>query len=296
MVWFLYGMCLALMIAIALLLLKVYTLHRAADEIRAAFAARLHEDTNVGIDVSTMDRTMRRLAADIDMQLKILRQKHIRYSEGDRELTEAITNIAHDLRTPLTAICGYMDLLEQEDVPENVRRYLQVISGRVDALKQLTEELFRYSVIVSAAPYEGREAVILSRALEECIAAQYGALVEKGITPEIDIAQAPVERLLNKAALSRILENILVNAIKYSDGDLRIVLSPDGTISFSNRASKLDEVSVGRLFDRFFTVESGQGSTGLGLSIAKILTEQMGGSIMAAVEQSVFTLRLTFPI
>ena len=161
-------------------------------------------------------------------------------------------------------------------------------------MKALTEELFRYSVIVSVNPYDSRETVVLNHALEECVAGYYGALKEKGITPEISIPEARIERQLNKVALSRILGNVIGNAVKYSDGNLMIVLSEQGVITFSNPAAQLDEVTAGRLFDRFYTVENGQNGTGLGLSIAKVLTEQMGGSITASKEKNIFSIELQF--
>jgi signal transduction histidine kinase len=294
MVDLLCALCAALIVVICILLVKIALLRKAADEIRTEFAARLASDTNVGIDITTADRKMRQLAADVDRQLKLLRKEHIRYAQGDREIKEAITNISHDLRTPLTAICGYMDLLEREDTSESVRRYLGVIANRVEALKLLTEELFRYSVVVSVNQYDSREAVALNQALEESVAAYYGALKEKGITPEIFIPEVRIERRLNKIALSRILGNVISNAIKYSNGDLRIELSEQGVITFSNRAAQLDEVTIGRLFDRFYTVENGQNSTGLGLSIAKILTEQMRGSIKASKAKDNFSIEIQF--
>ncbi|MDF2985939.1 MAG: sensor histidine kinase [Eubacterium sp.] len=282
MIYLLCALCASLFVIICILLVKIILLRKATDEIRTEFAAKLATDTNTGIDVTTSDRKMRQLAADIDLQLQLLRKEHIRYYQGDRELKDAITNISHDLRTPLTAICGYMELLQREDSSDTVRKYLDIIANRIEALKQLTEELFRYSVMVSVNHYDSREAVSLNKALEESIAAYYGALKEKGIIPDISMPEERIARQLNKAALSRILSNVISNAVKYSDGDLKICLSEQGVITFSNHAKQLNEVLVGRLFDRFYTVENGQNSTGLGLSIARVLTEQMGGKISAS--------------
>lgn len=289
------AVCAVLVAAICLLIWKLVSLRRAAAEIRAQFAARLREDTNVGIDITSADPAMRALAADIDRQLGLLRREHLRYVRGGDELKAAITNIAHDLRTPLTAICGYMDLLEQEDCSEQVKRYLGIIANRIDALRQLTEELFRYSVAVSVPHDGGKEAVVLNHAIEECVAAHHGVLKERGIVPDICLPDVRVERQLNAAALSRILGNVLHNAAKYSDGDLSIRLSEQGVITIRNHAAELDEVTVGRLFDRFYTVENGQNGTGLGLSIAKALTEQMGGHITASKEDGMYTVRIAFP-
>ena len=104
---------------------------------------------------------------------------------------------------------------------------------------------------------------------------------EKGIRPQIDLPEIPVWRELDTSALGRIFSNIISNALKYSDGDLSVCMNEDGRIVFSNGAEALNPLIVGKLFDRFYTVEVSRSSTGLGLSIAKLLTERMGGLIKA---------------
>lgn len=294
MVYLLGVLCAVLFVVNGILIMKIQGMRRAADEICQEIDARLGRDTNVGIDLTISDGKMRLLAAEMDRQMRRLRKEHIRYLQGDKELKEAVTNISHDLRTPLTAICGYMELLEQEEVSEKVRGYLAVVQERIDTLKQLTEELFRYSLVVSANQYEERESVNLNRALEESIAGYYGALKEAGITPRICIPEEKVLRQLNKAALSRILANVIGNAVKYSDGDLEITLSGDGCIVFRNHAKEMNQVLAERLFDRFYTVETGKNATGLGLSIARALTEQMGGEICASYEEEYLVIEVKF--
>ena len=283
-----------LLLIIFVLLAKVYFLRKSAQEISEAFRDRLTADTNTLIDISTRDPYMRQLAADINMQLRLLRKQRHKYLTGDRELKEAVTNISHDLRTPLTAICGYLDLLDKEDKSENTSRYLSLIGNRVDAMKQLTEELFRYSVILSTEEMI-LETVHVNGVLEESIAAFYGALTNRGIQPEIEITENRIERQLNRESLGRVFSNILNNALKYSDGDLAITLRNNGEIIFSNTASGLNEVQVGKLFDRFFTVEAARNSNGLGLAISKTLVEQMGGTIQAKSEEGRLYICIYFP-
>ena len=139
------------------------------------------------------------------------------------------------------------------------------------------------------------EPVDLNAAVEEAVASFYGALVEGGVTPRVSLPEERVVRNLDRAALSRVLGNLLNNALKYSGGDLSVVLEPDGSITLSNAAPELDEVQVGRLFDRFYTVESARRSTGLGLSIARSLTERMGGTIAARYEEGRLAVALFFP-
>lgn len=289
--WVIIGILIGIIIA---LLIKIYYLRKGVQEIADAFADRLTMDTNTLITISARDAYLCKLATAINEQLRLLRRQRHRYLSGDRELKEAVTNISHDLRTPLTAICGYMDLLEKEEKSEAVTRYLSLIANRTEALKQLTEELFRYSVILSTQEEMELEAVCINNVLEESIAGFYGALTERGIVPDISLSEKPVERRLNKEALSRVFGNILNNALKYSDGDLEIVLQEDGQILFANEAENLSEVQVGKLFDRFFTVEAARNSNGLGLSIAKTLVEHMGGRISASYEKQRLRIVIQF--
>lgn len=161
-------------------------------------------------------------------------------------------------------------------------------------MKELAEELFDYSLIISAEEEEKRERICLNAALEESIASFYGAIRQKGIKPEIIMTERRIERELDAMALTRIFGNIINNAIKYSDGDLKVELKEDGTIIFSNSAKNLNSVAAERLFDRFYTVETGRNSTGLGLSISKYLTEKMGGRIHAEYEEGRLIIAVRF--
>lgn len=282
------------------LFIKIHLMRKAMKEIREGFEERIITETNTLLMVSGHDKYVRKLAESINVQLRNLRSARWRYRQGDLEVKEAISNISHDIRTPLTAVCGYLELLKElseqfpgtEEEWKKARQYLEIIENRMDALKKLTEELFRYSVAVSAVQEDSRENVILNNALEESISAYYPALKEAGITPDIFMPEKKITCVLNKNALSRILGNIIGNAIKYSDGDLKITLAENGEMIFENHAVGLDEMQVARLFDRFYTVETARKSTGLGLAIARVLTERMNGTITAHYREGVLGIRV----
>ena len=205
-----------------------------------------------------------------------------------------MVNVSHDLRTPLTALSGYVELLQGEHLSPAGQRYLAQIEDRAQAMKAMTEELFRYS-LASEEESLTLEPVDLRAAVEEALLSFYAALEQRGIAPQITLPEEPVVRQLDRAALSRVLGNILTNALKYSAGDLAVTLTPEGRLVFSNLAPDLDPVSAGRLFDRFYTVESSRQSTGLGLSIARLLTERMGGAITASWEEGRLRVEAVFP-
>ena len=285
------SLALAALCLLAYLLVLRHSLREAAEELDE----KLRTDTNTLISISTGDRAMQSLVTHINRQLQAPRRECLRLHSGNAELTAAVTNISHDLRTPLTALCGYLDLLEQEPQTEAAARYLAVSRERTDAMRALTEELFRYSVLTATADELHTEPVCLNDVLEQSLAAAYGALSARGITPSVQLPEEKVIRPLDAAALRRVFDNILSNAAKYSDGDLAVVLAPDGKVTFSNRASALSRVEAARLFDRFYTVDSARGSTGLGLSIAKLLTEKLHGTISADYENETLRICIAFP-
>lgn len=283
--------CIVLIIVIIFLLIKIALMRKSMGEIASSLDNILDGDTNAVITVSSVDGSVRKLAARLNKQLRGLRARRIRYENGDRELKESVTNISHDLRTPLTSISGYLELLSQEEKSETVEKYLDIIDNRTQTLKELTEELFRYAVILAQDEIT-LEMLDIKAVLEESILSFYGAMNEAGIVPELSITKNSVIRQSNRAALSRIFGNIIGNALKYSDGDLSVELSDDGQVTFKNHAHNLDKLRVEKLFDRFYTVQEAHGSTGLGLSIARSLVEQLGGSIGAEYEDGVLRIEV----
>ncbi len=184
--------------------------------------------------------------------------------------------------------------MKSEKKTEKLAGYLDIIEDRAALMKQLTEELFRYSVILSETESAKTEDVVINNVLEDSIMGYYAALCDRGIEPVIDITEKQIIRRVNRTDLSRVFANIIGNVLKYSDGDLSITLDDNGIITFSNTASSLDKVDVGRLFERFYTVESARNSTGLGLSIARNLVERMGGTITAEYSGNKLCIRIAF--
>ena len=277
------------------LLLYLLSLRASLKEVARELNDKLKTDTNTLVSISSGDRAMRTLASEINCQLHLLRKERLKLQHGDMELKNAVTNISHDLRTPLTAICGYLDLLMQQPQSKATERYLSVIRERTDAMRGLTEELFRYSVIAGTTEELHFEPVCLNDILEQSLAGFYGTLSERGIVPDIALSEQPIEQTLDRHALRRIFDNILSNAAKYSDGDLSVRLSPDGTVWFENHAKDLDAMQTAHLFERFYTVNTARSGTGLGLSIAKLLTEKMGGNVIAEYNEGKLRIFVRFP-
>ncbi|WP_369295850.1 sensor histidine kinase [Acutalibacter sp.] len=291
--WVLLGLA---AVVIGLLAAKIFLMRKAAGEIAQSLGEKLRADTNTLIDISTRDRAMRALASQINGELRRLQVLRRRYRQGDLELKAAVTNISHDLRTPLTAICGYLELLEGEEKAPKAAEYLEIIQGRALLLRQLTEELFRYCMVLSDPGDLAPEPISLNAVLESSLAAFYAELTGRGVQPVVHMPPEKVVRRLDRAALSRVFSNLLSNAAKYSDGDLEITLTPGGAVVFANSSRSLSSVEVQKLFDRFYTVEAARKSTGLGLSIARALAERMGGELAAEYREGKLYITAYFPL
>ena len=290
--WFLCGV---LTIIVIVLSQKILLIRRSMEEICEELREHLSNETNVLISLSTHDKNIRNFANELNHQLRKLQEERHQYLIGNKELKEAVTNISHDLRTPLTAICGYLDLLETEEKSSEVNRYLSIVSNRVKVLEELIDELFRYSIILVSENKQVKEKVSLNEMLEEGVLAFYAVLKKNGIEPSVQIPEMKVIRFLPKDSLSRVISNLLNNAVNYSDGDLDITLTKTGEIIFANTASTLNQVQVGKLFNRFYTVNTARKSTGLGLGITRTLVEQMNGTIVASYEDNKFRVCIRLP-
>lgn len=284
-----------LSVLIAALIIKIISLKRAVKDIEESLSEKLTTDTNTLIDISSNDKRIRSLAGTLNRELAVLRKEKLSYMNGNNELKNSVTNVSHDLRTPLTAICGYIELLEREEKTKEAEKYLDIIKKRAEFMVKLTEELFGYSVIMSEDGGKTTPYTDVKNVLEESIASFYEVLMARNIVPVINLTKEKVIKNLNSHALSRVFSNLLNNAVKYSDGDLEISLFENGEIVFANTASKLDVVEVEKLFDRFYTVETAKNSTGLGLSIAKTLTEQMRGEISAKYKDGKLYIKIILP-
>lgn len=276
------------------LIIKILITKSEIKNIGESLSRIINTDTNNLITISTNDRDLKKLAILLNESLKNLRKLELEYKNGSGELKTSITNISHDLRTPLTAIRGYLDLMNKFNLSEKQIEYSSIIDSKVKDLTYLTEQLFDFSKTLDIQDEIKKEDIVINGILEDSIASFYSLFVSHNITPNIDISKDKVVRLLNENMLKRIFENIISNAIKYSNGDFNVKLYSNGIVEFSNKADSLDKVSLEKLFDRYYTVKSVKKANGIGLSIAKQLVDLSGGTIEAKYKDSTLIIRVKF--
>lgn len=286
---FLIVLCLSIF-----LILKITIMKNEINNIGKSLASIINTDTNNLITINTNDAHLKHLANLLNNSLKDLRKLELEYKNGNQELKSSITNISHDLRTPLTAIRGYLDLMDNKNLTAKQINYLKTIDKKVNDLTCLTEQLFDFSKTLDLQEELKKANVCINDVLEDTLACFYSSFKNAKITPNIKICEAKVIRLLNENMLKRIFENIITNAIKYSENDLDVKMQSDGTIEFSNKTEKLDATSLEKMFDRYYTVTNARKSTGIGLSIAKQLVDLSNGCIEAEYKNCTLTIRIKF--
>lgn len=275
-----------------LLIVKVFLIKKTIREIEKFFTYILESDTNNIVTISSLDKDIKNLTINLNKNLMELRKQKLQYKNGNQELKKIITNISHDLRTPLTVINGYIDLLQKENKNVEQERYIKIIKEKIYELQELTEQLFGFSKTVDVDLEVKKEKCCLNDILEESLANYYNQFKEKNIIPKISISNKKINKMVNKIAIIRIFENILSNVLKYSNGNFEVILNDDGIITFSNKANSLDAITVQKIFDRYFTVENAKESTGIGRAIAKQLIEQNRGKITAEYVNGYLIIKL----
>ena len=262
-IWF--YLFLVMFIGSIFLFVKLILIRKEINNITCSLAKILNTDTNKLLTCITSDKLLKNLVRVLNKRLKELRKLEIEYKQGNQSLKSAITNISHDLRTPLTAIRGYVELMEDENPNQQQQDYLRIIDAKVQDLGELTEQLFDFSKNLDLQQEIRVMPVCLNDVLIESIVSFYSLFKKCQMTPQLDLCEEKVVRLLNENILKRIFENIISNAVKYGQSDLKVRMTADGVIEFSNDTDELDFTRLGKLFDRYYTVQDAKRSSGVGL-------------------------------
>jgi len=245
-----------------------------------------------------INKELNSLAININKCLKAEELLRIDSIREEKRFKEMIANISHDLRTPLTAIKGYQQLMEKDKLTDNQRVKLQTAQKHAKEMEGLIEHFFEYSCLVTAELKPNIECINLTNLVTECLAEAVTNLEENNLSVGFE-ETLPVFALVDKEMTTRVIQNLIRNCTVHSDGDIMVRVKAEkyATISFENFVKNPSKIDVNRLFDRFYTGDKARSnSTGLGLSIVRLLTGQMGGSTGATLKGNVFEIRVELPL
>ena len=273
-------------------------LHRAARRMREQMA----DETTARLALPCPSAGAEELLVCLNELLELRQEERAVYRRKEQALRQQIANVSHDLRTPLTSILGYLQLLEGEELsPEKRREYFQVIEGRARTLQTFIATFYDLSRIEGGELPLERERVDLGRALSDQLAAAYEQIEESGLAVEVEVAPNLPPVWADSGAATRIFSNLLTNALRHGTDTLTVRLYQEGdqiVSAFSNRAEDLTAEDAAHVFERFYTADkmrTGQ-NTGLGLAIVKALAERMGHTAAARWEDGVFTVEVCWSV
>ena len=277
----------AVFFAVRCALLK-RSLRRANGEL--AEIVRGLEDNRI-VKLPQPDKDLEALLGTVNHALAAVREQGVAYARHEAELKAQVESISHDLRTPLTAIVGYLALLDEEGMDADTRASLATVRRKADALQRLIAQFYELSQARNEDAPLACEPVEAGRLVRESVAGRYRLFEERGLEVRLRVPDRPVRVRGDEGALERVVENLVHNAGKYarSTFDVEVGESVGGrvTVTFANDVDAAFSCEVDRLFEPFYTADAARSGerSGLGLAIARSLVGQMGGTLAACLEQ-----------
>ncbi|MCL1831757.1 MAG: HAMP domain-containing histidine kinase [Oscillospiraceae bacterium] len=251
-----------------------------------------NEDTNTKLTTQTFDKDVCELCNNINVLLNENRKTKVEYERSNAEFKRAITNISHDMRTPLTSSIGYLQMLQDDNISSTKQaEYIGIIESRLQSLSMLMNSLFEFAKIIEGNVEPNIQKVNICNVVRDCLSESYIELERKGFSVDVNIPDEPVLWLCDVNAIRRILQNLLKNVCVHGREYLRVQLRGN-TIEVANKF--VGEVDTQRIFERFYTTDLSRTSknTGLGLAIARELAERMGSSISANIKGKLLVFKL----
>jgi signal transduction histidine kinase len=290
---------LVLAIVIAFLSTRLYLINKNLHIFKSELESFDGKDYRKNLTLICNNKAMEELAVSINKKTGQMKAAIDHYRAMENEMGQSIADMSHDLRTPLTAIIGYIQLMKGETDIAEAKKYADIAERRAKTLQTLINGFFEISLIESSEYPIAIEAVDLSAVLAQYIVDLYNNLKTSGLKLDVNIPERPVKILADKNALNRIIDNLLGNALQHSIADLSIKLYEEGKsacLEISNYADNLSEKDVQMLFDRFYSADKvrNEQRKGLGLSIVKTLIEKLEGTINADYKGNVLTIKAVF--
>lgn len=287
-----------LILTIIILTFNLLAYRRRINDICRQFQLFLEHDSNVIIKDDSKKKSIKRLVENINLLLKKYRQEKNIFQKKERAISDVYTNISHDIRTPLTSLDGYVQLLSESTDEKEKERYLNVVRERINCLKEMLEELFTFTKLKNDSYNLELSKCSFNKILTETLFSYYEEWKIKGIEPDIILTEETKYFNGNEAAMKRVLQNVLKNALEHGEKKLKITMRSDEkiTLKIGNIIPEGVKIDKDKVFERFYKADEARSktSTGLGLSIAKGFVEKMNGKIYAVEEKGWFIICIQF--
>ena len=310
MIWKILAAVLAIIVIImAAVLLKIRAQLR---DINDQLDFLYENDTNMLIGTDTNLIYLGQFKQKVNRFVEQWHKKRAEAAKKEQIISDTYTNLSHDIRTPLTSLDGYFQLLKDENDEKLQAHYIGIIQERIASLKDILEELFMFTKLKNDTFNLEMDKCCVSRLLKQTVFSYYDEWKMRGIEPVVDICDEQIFILANTQALKRVFQNVIKNGLVHgkSDIEIRLYTKALGNVSDKNKGNRMvnisvsntienpENVDVSQVFERFYKADEARSvtSSGLGLSIAKELVERMDGKINAQIEDNRFCINISYRI
>jgi len=293
----LYLIIVIISVLLLILCARLIFLKREMRRLRSELAEIMCLDTNIQLTSKSFDRELLAFVATTNKVLEQSRHSLYEKHRTEAALKRAITNISHDLRTPLTSARGYLQLLESSDLDaETKAQYLHVIQGRLEALSNLMDSLFEFARISEGSVVPNLQKIDMTSVVRKVLSEAYPELEKRSFETVFIIPDTPVFCVTDAELITRVVQNLVKNVYVHGKSHVHVHLE-DGVLKIANWSDDLDSLDIDQIFDRFYTFDASRSNkgTGLGLAIAKELVQQLGCQITATKEGDMLAIRVFLP-
>ena len=303
-----YILIVVLAIALIVILLWLILIKKNIRELRQELLKTREEAYNRQIKVTLVDNEIEALAAEINKNLDYQKNLKLETENSRRQLEQSISDIAHDLRTPLTVVKGNLQMLEKEDLTKEGREYLDISRRKADTLKGMVDEFFELSVLESENKPVELCKLDATAFLSEIIVENETLIRSHNLVPEITFPEKSIIIKANKEMLSRVFSNLIGNIFKYAEESFELSIEEEGQeslreksrcrIRIGNRVENPNDIDIDHIFDRTYRADKARsdGSAGLGLYIARLLVIKQKGSIEAKLEDGKLIFDIVYDV
>lgn len=293
--WIIIGLC----IVTALQAWMIGTYRRQMKNICRQLSFLMKKDSNMLLTGDVRIGGIGKLLDTLNDYLLVQRKKERYYQEKEKTIANTYTSLSHDIRTPLTSLDGYFQLLETSDTEEEQKKYITIIQDRIKSLKDMLEELFTFTKLKNASFQLELSKCCINQMVKDTIFSYYDEWMEKEIQPHISITDTLLYMQGNEQAIRRVLQNIIKNGLDHGEKEVDISLQEMGqkiVIEIKNKVYHPEDIDITQVFTQFYKADMARSKTssGLGLSIAKEFVLQMQGEISARIEEEKFCVCIQF--
>ncbi len=302
MLWIVFSVLLA--VVCVGLLVRIWRMKRQFRSIKEELEANRDMSYNKQVSLDLFDKDLSEMTVQLNKNLDYQKQLKLETEKVERNIRQSVSDIAHDLRTPLTVMKGNLQMLQMEEtLSKKGAHYLEVCSQKVDEMREMADDFFQLSVLESDLEEAELRRVDMTEALLRFLADQEAVIRAKEMEPQVVFPEKSIFVLADEQLLTRIYGNLLNNIFRHAGSrtfQIRLEETEDGecVVTFANETEGDEDLNLDALFERTYRgsrSRSGQGA-GLGLYIVKLLAQKQKGRVSAMLEENMLAISLYIPL